>query len=418
MEQDDAEPRAINEHNMPFHTRAMYNWDDAFLRGPANVWDSSAFPDCISEPLPDSNMDWPQSESDVDIKPFGGIARASTLPYTRVMPNVMDVCSPMPTFNVATHSVSPVASPQPHASFQTPLQRQEEGLSNGRPNSNVSMDSFPRFLALTDHMMHNQQYSRIDPRDTQGTAGSTTAGTGKGRNTTSLESLRQHTSDRELGWMLNSPRTTNYLEQYRDVVQGSYPFLDFADHFATNSPRFQVSGEQQQSFAVYQRLLQAAIGAMLTDKARDIAVQYLRRAMSIQDNEDMEFFNSVDGIHCAMLLVLYLYLESQIVFENEPFEDDVGHPYVSMWQWNCRIAAACIDLGLFSWEVHSDAANVVGSREGRARQRTCRDTFRSAWKLDGKVSQATGRPRALHVENVDPRMVTWMLRQEGMSNRL
>jgi hypothetical protein len=417
MAQDNVMPMAINDYDIPFYAQAMNSWTDPLQPLSTKSWTYPASPDCHSDLGPELHMDWAQSTADADIKPFGGIARASTLPQVGMMPDILDASSPLPLFQITSHQVSPAASPQSQANLVTAMQESSDDSNVRRSFSSMSVDGCNGFLAPIGHPSTKPQYLGAGSDTEQSATWISTAGIGKRRNTTCLSGAPRLAANMELGWMLDSPRTTSYLKKYQEVVQGQYPFLDHDVLFDTSDSSSSALDEQH-GFAIYQRLLQAAIGAMLTHRARDIAARYLRNAMTMQDGECMDFFSSVDGIHCALLLVVYLYLESQIVFEDELLEDDVGHPHVNTWQWSCRIAAACIDLGLHSWTDGNDTAERVGDSEGRARQRLCRNTFRSVWKLDGEISIATGRPRALHAEDIDPVMMAWMLRQDGMATKL
>jgi hypothetical protein len=116
-------------------------------------------------------------------------------------------------------------------------------------------------------------------------------------------------------------------------------------------------------------------------------------------------FSSISGIHCAMLLAIYVQAESQLEFEHE--EEDVSHPTINLWLWNCQIAAACIDLGLHLWV---DEASGSGGIEGEL----YRNTFRSAWMLDQEISLEKGRPRALHAEDVSPQLLAWLASRGGL----
>jgi hypothetical protein len=415
MAQDNVEPVAINEHNIQFYAQAMNSWTDPLLQFSANAWDYPASPGCYSDLGPEMHMEWAQSTTDADIKPFGGIARASTLPHMGMMSDVVETSSPLPSIQITSHHVSPVASPQ--AILGTPMQDPVDDISVSQSFSKKSVEGFNAFLAPGNHPPIKTQYLGVGSDTEQSAAWPSATESSRRRSTICLSSAPRITANRELSWMLDSPRTTGYLKKYKEVVQGRYPFLDSNNPPGTDETPYPALNLQH-GFVIYQRLLQAAIGAMLTHKARDIAARYLRHAMSMQDTEGMDFFHSIDGIHCALLLVVYLYLESQIVFEDESLDDDVGHPHVNVWQWSCRIAAACIDLGLHSWVDGNDAVERVDHGEGKMRQRLCRNTFRSVWKLDGEISNATGRPRALHAESIDPVMMAWILRQEGMATKL
>ena len=78
----------------------------------------------------------------------------------------------------------------------------------------------------------------------------------------------------------------------------------------------------------YQRLVIAAIGAIQQHNSRDIAARYIRPAMSLRKNESLDLFGSICGVHCAMLLAIYLLLESPNEFDLE--EEDTSHPHVNL----------------------------------------------------------------------------------------
>ena len=220
----------------------------------------------------------------------------------------------------------------------------------------------------------------------------------------------------EVSWMLDSPRTTNYLNKYFSDVHPKYPFLDQRKFFAPKTgsnkgvspftdPRSNFSTDHVGTF---QRLLVGAIGGMLHQQSRDISARYIRHAVTLQDDTDSKFdmWSSISGLHCAMLLALYCYLETALApFANEDASDDVSHPGVNpnLWLFNCRIASGCIDLGL-----HVSLDDGMGEDdddEDREVKDLYRNTFRSAYVLDREISQLKRRPRAIHDDDVDAILV-------------
>jgi hypothetical protein len=249
----------------------------------------------------------------------------------------------------------------------------------------------------------------------------------------------------ELAWMLNSPRTTNYLNRYFDLLHPHYPFLDRNDFLPPTSPTAPVPPTPLSStpLVTYTRLLTSAIGALLHHKARDMASRYVRLAMSFQMSTDSpngrEFenmlFTSIKGIHAAMLLAIYCLFEQTMERGQQINEEDgdITHPEISLWLWNARIAAGCIDLGLHKWPV-------AASQRGRSRMRfgvndnsngwedgsmeetmdesgdedlqlmtLYKQTFRSAFLLDRRISELKKRPYMIHEDDVDGALI------EGLS---
>ena len=135
--------------------------------------------------------------------------------------------------------------------------------------------------------------------------------------------------------------------------------------------------------------------------------------MALQKSEELDqtLFASISGIHGALLLGIYLLLESQMVFEHE--EEDTSHPDVNLWLWNCRVASACIDLGLHEWP-DTGHGQVRGPEDAQERQMAvlCLHTFRSAWRLDREVSHSRNRPKAWHEADVDESLWQWVVEQE------
>ena len=150
-----------------------------------------------------------------------------------------------------------------------------------------------------------------------------------------------------------------------------------------------------------------------------------------------------------------------MTFECE--DEDTSHPEVNLWLWNCRLAAGCIDLGLH--QCHKPS-NACASREERMevedqgydlyesasggkfgggvkipvdlddqffeedsagdRQMNTdsedegededshlselyRNTFRSAFVLDRRISEVRKRPTAIHEGDVDRRLIEDLL---------
>jgi Fungal specific transcription factor domain len=232
-----------------------------------------------------------------------------------------------------------------------------------------------------------------------------------------------------MSWMLSSPRTTNYLTKYFAEIHPQYPFLNRADFLEPcNAPAnphatpFTHAIDQSNPTQTYTRLVTAAIGALLHHQSRDISARYFRHAMSISIDSSLEstMWSSISGIHAAMLLAIYCLLEHTMTFSNE--EEDTSHAEINLWLWNCRIAAGCIDLGLHQgrsderYEHAEEGRGDGGQRragdddgeeddEDSQLSELYRNTFRSAFVLDGRISEVRHRPRAIHEGDVDGRLI-------------
>jgi hypothetical protein len=156
----------------------------------------------------------------------------------------------------------------------------------------------------------------------------------------------------ELSWMLSSPRTTNYLNRYFTSIHPEYPILNkssFVSPVNTSVHSLSEPIDLSNPTKTFTRLLAAGIGALIHHCSRDISARYVRHAMILAadaslDSSSGTMWNSISGIHAAMLLAIYCFLEQTTEFGTE--DEDTSHPPVNLWLWNCRIAASCIDLGL------------------------------------------------------------------------
>ena len=312
----------------------------------------------------------------------------------------MDLYSPIPSIQITSHDGSPMSSPALHPTFSLPIRGQEELPPLQTPQFvSTQMDYYSDFLSPTDQpptmsrrasLTHNSNNDHVADWSSK-------VRPSKRRHTTCSVTKPGASENAELGWMLNSPRTTGYLKLYFDTVHLKYPFLELDEPSTPRdtSPFAQTSTHIKTS----QRLLAAAIGAMLQHKSRDISARYVRNAMQLHKREDLDLFSSISGIHCAMLLAIYVLTESQTKFENE--EDDTSHPFINLWLWNCQISAACIDLGLHEWLDDNDGSSEIEAG-------LYRNTFSSAWAMDLEISAFKKRPRALHAEDVDAKLLAWI----------
>lgn len=394
---------------MQLHLQTTNLFDDAASQF-SDVWSFPATPvssACYSDLGPEVDPKWFYQQPEPEQEYFGGITRAHTFPnHTSNMSiNEPSLHSPIPSIQITSHDASPMSSPGLTPTISLPI-RQEEFpplQTQGLPSQ---MEYYSDFLSPTDQpptVSRRSSLSFGNQSNTDVVDWTNKLATGRRRHTTCSITKPQTSNDAELGWMLSSPRTTNYLGLYSTTVQPQYPFLDLPQRHhqqVDTSPFSNVAT----SIKTYQRLLTAAIGAMYQHQSRDISSRYLRAAMALQKREDLDLFSSVSGIHCAMLLAIYLLHESETLFQHE--EEDTSHPEVNLWLWSCRIAAACIDLGLHQWVDDMDADSEL-----------YRNTFQSVYVLDGKISGARKRPRAIHKTDVHPRLLGWIEAREAASRR-
>ena len=238
----------------------------------------------------------------------------------------------------------------------------------------------------------------------------------KRRHTTCSLNQPRLVENNELIWMLKSPRTSNYFQRYLEVVHPHYPFLDLSEISSQTTISFSSFNDSFSWMKAYQRLVIAAIGAMQQHNSRDIAARYIRHAMTLRKNESLDLFGSICGVQCAMLLAIYLLLESQNEFGRE--EDDTSHPHVNLWLWNCRISAACIDLGLHVWPQGDHTAwTAQQEQQERATAVLSLNTFQSAWFLDQEISRHCNRPRALHAEDLDVELMDWIVSKKQVGGQ-
>jgi len=419
------QPTPISPRPMQLHLQTNNLWDDTMPQANSDMWNYPLSPACLSDMGPELDPNWPKYASDVESDYISGISRAHTFPQQ--MPMDMDsqeLFSPIPHIQITSHDASPMNSPMLQPAFDLPIRNLQEELPPLQVPTSTPMDYYSDYLSPTDQPPTTSRRSSVSFGNNNNSSSShvadwtrNTASTKRRHTTCSLTNPRT-IENSELSWMLNSPRTTSYLKHYMNIIHPLYPFLPNSSHGAQPLPSdTSPFAETTQGIDTYQRLLTAAIGALQQHRSRDISARYVRHAMALQRAQNFELFASISGIHGAMLLVIYLLREEMDV--SAPEEEDTSHPDVNLWLWSCRIAAACIDLGLHCWPQHdaadSDDDEVDHEQQQQQQQRQqrplaalCMNTFRSAWRLDQEISTRRRRPRALHDGDIEPRMLAWV----------
>lgn len=231
---------------------------------------------------------------------------------------------------------------------------------------------------------------------------------------------QQHTIDHDqLNTTLNSPRTQNYLQVFIQQVHPQYPFLSPGTFPARTSANL---------IATYQTLLAAAIGALNHHKSRSLSSPYVRLATSLAPQVD--FWASVSGVHCALLLAMYCFDEETMSFSDELTDQDDQqyqqklhikqplYPRLNLWLHNCQIMATCIDLGLNLGFLSGTNPIGLSSNQEDAdldilptldleieMEAMYKSTFRAAHIFDGRISRLKNRPRAIHSHSLDSRLI-------------
>lgn len=384
--------------------------DSVSIEALSNFGDSwgSYSPACYSDLEPELDLNWlatiPHGALPDHLSP--GIVRAQTLPTQFGNYDQVDQQSPIPSIQVTSHDTSPASSPIAPSLVDIPACYTEQmALLQASAYVSNPTDYYADYLSPMSQPRVMVCRPSVSSSDLEGL--STTAGDDvdwsnkmpptKRRHTTCSIAKPNESANAELGWMLNSPRTTGYLKRYFEVVHPRYPFVEFGNpNHVLDASSFAQSASP---IKITERLLCAAIGAIFSHQSRDISARYVRHAMQLQKREDLDLFSSVSGVHCAMLLAVYLYAETQLEFLPE--EDDVSHPDVNLWLWNCRITAACVDLGLHEWVSECEGTSAVEVD-------LYRRTFLSAWTLDREICALERKPRGLRAEDVDARLLGWI----------
>lgn len=383
---------------MRLHLQTTNIWDDTALHMGDDLINYPVSPACYSDMGPELDPNWLWHTGDGGTSCFSSLSRAQTFPQ-QLSVETQELQSPIPSIQITSHNGSPMSSPMLQPTFDLPIREAQEELPPLQMPISTPMDYYSDYLSPTDQPPPISRRASVSFGNNTSHVADWTQKTApaKRRHTTCSLTNPRTVENTELTWMLNSPRTTSYLKHYMEVVHPRYPFLSPQDRSHANASPF---AETSTGIKTYKRLLMAGIGAALQHQSRDIAARYVRHAMSVQKREDLEFFASISGIHCAMLLAIYLLREGDTPFERE--EEDVSHPDVNLWLWSCRIAASCVDLGLHQWPDGEEPALAT----------LCMTTFEGAWALDREISQQRKRPRALHTDDIDPNLLAWLLERE------
>ncbi|KAK5045350.1 hypothetical protein LTR84_009213 [Exophiala bonariae] len=222
---------------------------------------------------------------------------------------------------------------------------------------------------------------------------------------------RMQAEQERLNTTVSSPRTRNYLQVYFQKVHPHSPILNPATISLKAS---------NNSITTYQVLVAAAIGAMIHHQSRSLSSPYVRLAMTL--NPEVDFWSSISGLHCAILLAIYCLHEETLSFQDEM--DNEGphhfpltqplHPHVNLWLHTCQISATCIDLGLNLG--YLSGADPIGPPRGRGHEldffpetaseiemeAIFKNTFRVAYGLDKRVCSLKQRPRSIRDESIHP----------------
>ena len=226
---------------------------------------------------------------------------------------------------------------------------------------------------------------------------------------------RRQADQERLYTTLSSPRTRNYLQVYFQKIHPHSPILNPA---MTSSNK-----ASNNSLTTYQILLAAAIGALIHHQSRSLSSPYVRLAMSL--NSEIDFWSSISGVHCGILLAIYCMYEETLTFQDEMDHEDAQHfplaqphhPRVNLWLHTCQICVTCVDLGLNLG--YLSGADIIGIPSGKAHEleffpetaseiemeAIFRNTFRVAYGLDKQVSALKQRPRSMRDESLHPDLV-------------
>lgn len=222
---------------------------------------------------------------------------------------------------------------------------------------------------------------------------------------------RMQADQERLNTTVSSPRTRNYLQIYFQKIHPHSPILNPATISLKASSNF---------ITTYQILMAAAIGALIHHQSRSLSSPYVRLAMSL--NSEINFWSSISGVHCAILLAIYCLYEETLSFQDEMDSDDPHHfplaqplhPHVNLWLHTCQICVTCIDLGLNLGYV--SGFDPIAPPLGRAHdldffpettseiemEAVFKNTFRVAYGLDKRVSGLKQRPRSMRDESIHP----------------
>jgi hypothetical protein len=217
-----------------------------------------------------------------------------------------------------------------------------------------------------------------------------------------------------LSTTVSSPRTRNYLQVYFQKVHPHSPILN---------PAMISAKVSNNSITTYQILLAAAIGALIHHQSRALSSPYVRLAMSL--NSEIDFWSSISGVHCAILLAIYCLYEETLSFKDEMDHEDPQHfplaqplhPRVNLWLHSYQICVTCIDLGFNLG--YLSGFDPIGPPRGKAHELEFfpetaseiemeviyKNTFRVVYGLDKRVSSLKQRPRSMRDESLHPDLV-------------
>ncbi|KEF63131.1 uncharacterized protein A1O9_01107 [Exophiala aquamarina CBS 119918] len=226
---------------------------------------------------------------------------------------------------------------------------------------------------------------------------------------------RVQADQERLNTTVSSPRTRNYLQVYFQKVHPHSPIL--------NPAMISSSKASQNSLTTYQILLAAAVGALIHHQSRALSSPYVRLAMSL--NSEIDFWSSISGVHCAILLAIYCMYEETLSFKDEMDHEDPQHfplaqplhPRVNLWLHTCQICVTCIDLGFNLG--YLSGSDIIAPPRGKEHELVFfpetaseiemeaifRNTFRVAYVLDKRVSTLKQRPRSMRDESLHPDLI-------------
>lgn len=222
---------------------------------------------------------------------------------------------------------------------------------------------------------------------------------------------RAQADQERLNTTVSSPRTRNYLQVYFQKVHPHSPILNPATISLKASSN---------SITTYQVLIAAAIGALIHHQSRSLSSPYVRLAMTL--NPEIDFWSSISGVHCAILLAIYCLYEETLSFKDEMDSEDPHHfplaqplhPHVNLWLHTCQIGVTCIDLGLNLG--YLSGSDPIEPPRGRSHEldffpetaseiemeAIFKNTFRVAYGLDKRVSALKQRPRSMRDDSIHP----------------
>ena len=410
-------------------------------------------PACYSDLGPDivpwSTIDYSQSASDTTMTPVPLAHRRShTFPTVthddydwgqicqdNEIPTSAGAYSDIPSIEVTSpdcfHSQSPgrgteqnLSPPGMSGSHSSPILHQNEEErhepSAEHPNTpplfavntrlhDDQIDYYGDYLSPVDKPPINSRRSSTASSMADGSQAEVAShsGTRLQRSQTLPSSLgQQNSADQErLHTTVSSPRTRNYLQVYFQRIHKDYPILNPAS-LTMRSP--------SNTMSTYQLLLAAAIGALIHHQSRSLSSPYVRLAMSL--NSEIDFWSSISGVHCALMLAIYCFHEESLSFSDEMDHEDQQrlhiaqsmHPHVNLWLHCCQICATCIDLGMsLGFLSGPDPINVLSKQSTeldffpetdleKEMEAMFKNTFRIAYILDKRISNLKQRPRAIH----------------------